>query len=635
MAELSAVSGYEVLELVGEGPLFAVYRARDTRSGRVVAIKQITPERSADTLFLQGLQKGLAKAQPLSHPNITTLYTLGLQSSPPFFTCEFVRGANLKERIHRIAPFTTPVAVDIACTIADALRVAHALGLPHGDLRPQNIIVTPEGAVKIIDFGVAEGIAASPSAQQALLMARAPYHAPELSVTKPGTPAADIYALGAILYEMLTGAPVYTAETAQAIADLHAFATIPSPRMVNASVPRPLEGITLKCLQKRPEQRYASATDLLNDLKEVRDALRFGKPLSWSLADIENLSTDPPRRPQPNSASADKASPTPNTETSPGGRPTVMPSSTNRLRAREERVSSFLVGAIGFVTFAIIFLLVAFYAIYHTYWVAPPPEHVPNLVGMDVDQAQQLASKLHLRLLLHGDYMDRPRNIIYKTDLAPGEEIRPGHYINVWYSKGPTYVNVPNVTGLPRQQAEQVLQSAGLKVGQITLVYSNTVPQDVVVSQDVSYKKRVLHDTAVDLTVSDGPQPDYAQPAAPSASGSTGESNSSTSSNTDTTVPGDLQTHEFRSTIVLRPTPTSGPGPWGVRISYTDASGIPMDVIDEQHSAGDTVPIDFTYQGSQFVLRIYYNDQLVYQHVYHASSASSDNSNNPGGNSTP
>jgi serine/threonine protein kinase len=624
VAELSTIQGYELLELIGEGPIFAVYKARDTKTNRVVALKQVVPERATDARFLQGLQIGLQKAQQLSHPNITALYDIKLQAASPFFVTEYARGTNLKERIHRIAPFTVPVAVDIACTLADALRVAHSLDLPHGDLRPQNIIVTPEGAVKIVDFGVAEGIALSPSAQQALLMARAPYHAPELSVTRPGTPAADIYALGAILYEMLTGAPLYTAETPQAIADLHAFAAIPSPRTVNSSVPRALEGITLKCLQKRPEQRYASAADLLNDLKEVRDALRFGKPLSWSLADIENLSATPTRRPtsEPTAATPVPSPATAGGETPQPVRPIAMPSSTNRLRAREERLSSCLLAAIGAVSAVIVLLLVAFYAVYHTYWVAPPPIHAPNLVGMNIDDAQKLASQLHIHLLLHGDYMDKPRNIIYKTDLSPGEEIRPGHYINVWYSKGPTYVNVPNVVGLPRDQAEQKLLSVGLKVGQVIPVYSNTVPQGVVVSQDVSDKKRVLHDTAVDLTVSDGPQPDYAQPAPPS---------NNTTDNNSTTPPPDtnssndqLQTHEFKSTIVLEPTATSGPGPWEVRISYTDATGIPIDIIDEQHYAGDKVPIDFTYQGDHFTLRIYYNDQLVLQHVYYASQAQSD-----------
>ncbi|CEK13096.1 protein kinase domain-containing protein [Chthonomonas calidirosea] len=624
MAELSTIQGYELLELIGEGPLFAVYKARDTKTNRVVALKQVVPERATDVRFLQGLQIGLQKAQQLSHPNITALYSIQLQAASPFFVTEFARGTNLKERIHRIAPFTVPVAVDIACTLADALRVAHSLELPHGDLRPQNIIVTPEGAVKIIDFGVAEGIALSPSTQQILLMARAPYHAPELSVTRPGTPAGDIYALGAILYEMLTGAPLYTAETAQAIADLHAFAAIPSPRTVNSSVPRALEGITLKCLQKRPEQRYTSAADLLNDLKEVRDALRFGKPLSWSLADIENLSDAPPRRPtpEPTAVSPAPSSTTAGDETSQPVRPMAMPSSTNRLRAREERLSSCLLAAIGAVSAVIVLLLVAFYAIYHTYWVAPPPIHAPNFVGMNVDDAQKLASQLHIHLLLHGDYMDKPRNIIYKTDLAPGEEIRPDHYVNVWYSKGPNYVNVPNVVGLPRDQAEQKLLSVGLKVGQVIPVYSNTVPQGVVVSQDVSDQKRVLHDTAVDLTVSDGPQPDYAQPASPSSSTT---DNNSTPPPPDTNSSNDqLQTHEFKSTIVLQPTATSGPGPWEVRISYTDATGIPIDVIDEQHYAGDKVPIDFTYQGDHFTLRIYYNDQLVLQHVYYASQAQSD-----------
>ena len=116
-------------------------------------------------------------------------------------------------------------------------------------------------------------------------------------MTQPGTPSGDIYALGAVLYEMLTGTPLYSGDTLDAVADLHAFAPIPLPRVLNPGVPRSVEGIIVKCLQKRPDARYPSATDLLTDLKAVRDALRFGKPLSWSPVDVDKLANDVPARP--------------------------------------------------------------------------------------------------------------------------------------------------------------------------------------------------------------------------------------------------------------------------------------------------------------------------------------------------
>ena len=278
---------YEVVEKAGEGPLFTVYKAREKGTNRIVALKAVHPNYAAEGEFFGALKAGLEATANLSHPNITIFQEFSTtEDGQPFAVVEFVRGINLKERVRRIAPFTLSVAVDYACAVTEALHYAHAVGQVHGDLRPQNVIISPEGAVKVTDFGVQQAIAVSPQAQQAVLRTAAPYHAPELSMKLPGSVSGDIYALGAILYEMLTGTPVYSADSPEGLADLHAFAAIPSPRVINPGVPRAVEGIILKCLQKKPEQRYRVVAELLNDLKAVRDALRFGKSLSWTPLEI-------------------------------------------------------------------------------------------------------------------------------------------------------------------------------------------------------------------------------------------------------------------------------------------------------------------------------------------------------------
>src|SRR5262249_53768078 len=153
-------------------------------------------------------------------------YEYGEENGAPYAVVDYVRGINLKERIRRIAPFTLSVAVDFAVAIGEALHYAHTVGQTHGDLRPQNVVISPEGTLKVTDFGLQAAIARSPQAQQEILLRAAPYHAPELSTKQPGTVAGDLYALGAILYEMLTGTPLYAGDSIEAIADQHAFSPI-------------------------------------------------------------------------------------------------------------------------------------------------------------------------------------------------------------------------------------------------------------------------------------------------------------------------------------------------------------------------------------------------------------------------
>jgi hypothetical protein len=628
---------YEALEKVGDSALFAVYKARDRVNNRVVALKTVSQPYASDAAFVEALRAGLEISANLNHPNITHFYEFGEADGVPYAIVEFVRGINLKERIRRIAPFTLSVAVDFACAIGEALHLAHTAGQAHGDLRPQNIIISPEGALKVTDFGVQRAIARSAQAQQQTLLRSALYHAPELSTTQPGTVAGDIYALGAILYEMLTGSPVYAADSPEALADLHAFAAIPSPRVVNPGVPRSVEGIILKCLQKRPEQRYRSAVDLLNDLKAVRDALRFGKPLSWSPMDGE---TPAPAAPPPAAVASPPAAKPPALRTlepvadvAASSSPIIMPAN-NRLRAQDERVSGYIKGAIALVTAIIFCCLIGLYAIYLAHWVEPKPVPVPQLVGKSIEDVRRIAAEKKVRLIEHAEYNNKPRGVVYQTDQPGGTPIHQNHPVNVWYSRGPEYVNVPNVAHLPREEAEQKLQAAGLKVGQITPEYSDKVPANSVISQDVTFKKRVFHDTAVDLVVSDGPKPDYAPGDTgdtsnpPSVAPNPGNDNGAPANPPDTNPPGntdatggaaaDETLHHFDRSITIG---KDGKGNRRVRVEYRDAQGMHPALIDEYHNEGDKIKLTFDYYGKNITLSIYYDDQLVKETTFDPQSS--------------
>jgi len=615
---------YEVVEKTGEGPLFTVYKAREKGTNRIVALKAVHPNYADEGEFFGALKAGLEATAHLSHPNITVFQEFNTaEDGQPFAIVEFVRGINLKERVRRIAPFTLSVAIDYACAVTEALHYAHAVGQVHGDLRPQNIIISPEGAVKVTDFGVQQAIAVSPQAQQAVLRSSAPYHAPELSMKLPGSVSGDIYALGAILYEMLTGTPVYTADSPEGLADQHAFAVIPSPRAINPGVPQAVEGIILKCLQKRPEQRYRTVAELLNDLKAVRDALRFGKSLSWTPLDAPMAPETKPSAPVKTPAPAPKTVPAPApirplepvASVAASSQAVSMPSR-NRLRAQDERVSLYIKIALGTVTAVIVVCLIGLYAIYLSNWALPKPIAIPSLVGKDIEEVRQIVASKKVRLIEHPEYADKPRHIVYRADVESGEPIRASRPLNVWYSKGPEYVDVPNLVGMSRDEAEQKLNSVGLKVGKISPQYDRKIPINNVISQDVTFKKRVFHDTPVDLVTSDGPNPDENTPVDPvppngdsanDPSTAPSSSGSPSAGGADTGAEANLS-HTYDRSVTLI---ADGQGSRRVRVEYKDAQGEHPPVVDETHNEGDVIPLKFDYFGRTITLRIYYENRLV------------------------
>ena len=616
---------YEMLESVGQSAIFTVFKARDTSLNRIVAMKTVRPPFSGQPDFLDGLMAGLGATRNLNHPNIAAAYEARADEGAAYCVSEFVRGVNLKERIRRIAPFTLSVAVDFACAIAEAVKYAHSVGQVHGDLRPQNVIVTPEGTVKVTDFGVQRGIARSAEAQTANLLDAAPYHAPELSTKLPGSVAGDIYAMGAMLYEMVTGTQLYVGETPEAMAEQHALSPIPSPRSINPAVPRSVEGITLKCLQKRPEYRYATAADLLTDLKSVRDALRFGKPLSWTPIEI-------PQEPAPAPAPRAPAPPPPVRDPEPVPAAPAEPpepvsmNRPNRLRAADERVSIYIKIAIGMVTATILVIILLAGGVYMSYWVLPKPEVVPKIVGKPIADVRALADKLKVHLIEHGDYRDdKPRGIVYMSKPDIGARIRPGQTVNVWYNKGPAYVNVPNIVKMTVEEAQKALDDAGLALGRASKEANDDIPPGYVIRQDPPAKQRVFHDKAVDVVSSSGPKHEVTADETPpvdeqgaqndTGAGENGENPDQAAGQGDTGQETNRpetnrpagQLHTFHRSITI---PVDNQGPREVRITFRDAQGWHPAVVDEPHAGGDKIYLNFDYYGRYVTLRVFYDDQF-------------------------
>jgi len=283
-SDLPRIPGYEVEAVLGRGGMGVVYKARHLRLNRTVALKMLLAGAYAGPQERARFQREAEAVAGLRHANIVQIHDVGEHEGRPYFTMEFVEGGSLGQKLAG-TPQPAGQAAGLAATLAEAMQVAHQGGIVHRDLKPANILLTADGASKISDFGLARRLEDG----AALTLSGTPlgtpsYMAPEQagSKTRPIGPAADVYALGAILYELLTGRPPFRAETAAETMLQVIYQEPASPSRLNAKVPRDLETICLKCLHKEPERRYASAAALADDLRRFLEGRSIqARPLGW------------------------------------------------------------------------------------------------------------------------------------------------------------------------------------------------------------------------------------------------------------------------------------------------------------------------------------------------------------------
>jgi WD40 repeat protein len=277
------IDGFEILGKLGHGGMGIVYKARQLDLQRIVAIKMILAGIHADPQSLARFRAEAEAVAQLQHPNIVQIYAIGEAGGLPYFSLEYVPGGTLAQQLSG-APLEPHRAVQLVEVLARAVNFAHARGIVHRDLKPANILLTPDGAPKIADFGLAKRSQADgrpPSTEVGLAAGTLPYMAPEqLSPVAGGPsrrvgPASDIYALGAILYELLTGRPLFTGDSPLAVVVRTIHEDPTPPHVYRPDLPRDLETISLKCLAKNPADRYASARELADDLQRYQ----LGQPV--------------------------------------------------------------------------------------------------------------------------------------------------------------------------------------------------------------------------------------------------------------------------------------------------------------------------------------------------------------------
>ena len=294
---------YTLLHLLGSGGMATVHLAHDELLGRKLALKILREEYAKDEEFAERFRREAQSAAALSHPRIVQIYDYAEEANgQSYIAMEYVSGGTLGDRLSRGGPLGCVEAARLASQVAEALGFAHERGVIHRDVKPHNVLLTAAGDAKVADFGIARVASSSAISRTSIVLGTAAYMSPEQAVGEPVGPASDLYSLGVVLYEMLTGSAPFAAETSVGVAMKHVH-EIPRPaREMNPDVPVGMDALLMRLLAKKPEDRYGSAFELVEDLLRVHEGLPPSFAGATERAESDRVSS-PLAAPTPNSLS--------------------------------------------------------------------------------------------------------------------------------------------------------------------------------------------------------------------------------------------------------------------------------------------------------------------------------------------
>ncbi|HHV94577.1 MAG TPA: Stk1 family PASTA domain-containing Ser/Thr kinase [Firmicutes bacterium] len=483
---------YEIRERIGEGGMAVVYKAKDKLLHRCVAVKVLREQYASDEDFVERFRREAQAAASLSHPNVVNIYDVGEIGNTHYIVMEYVPGINLKELIRREGKLSPERSVSIAIQVAAALGHAHRKHLVHRDIKPHNILITPEGNVKVTDFGIARAMSTATLTQTGQVIGSVHYFSPEQARGGVTSEQSDIYSLGIVLYEMLTGKVPFTGETPIAVALQQLQDPVPSPREIDPTIPKSLDSVILKALAKDPKNRFRSAEEFIRALQDTNLAAPFtaARTNNGELGDVQDAWEATRMMPVAEPQEATRIHGLEERRKVSRGKRSRPPKK-RRIRAL---IFLFLVAFLGGLFWAISYLPELIF---------PAEVTVPDVTGLTVAEARLALEKLGLRLAVDREIeSDVPAGRVLRQDPAANRRVREGRTVWVVVSRGPRLVQVPSVVGLSLEEAKKMIVDSGLTVGVETAVYEPTVLEGYVVSQSPQGGTYLEEGLAVDLMVS-------------------------------------------------------------------------------------------------------------------------------------
>ena len=498
MANLSGqliANRYLVISLVASGGMASVYLANDQVLERKVALKVIHPHLAKDKSFVDKFQREAKMAAQLSHPNLVNVFDQGADGDVIFLVMEYVPGITLRDAMNDFGALDSKKALEIIEPLTDALAAAHSAGILHRDLKPENVFLSDGGKVKLGDFGLAREI--SEHTQTGSVVGTVAYLSPELVLRGQADARSDIYSLGVMIFEMLTGKQPYQGEQAVQVAYQHANENIPAPSSVEPGVPELLDEIVLWSTARNPSDRPASAMTLLPVIARARTDLSRG--LTTTLSQIDKTARI--------NLNQDFVAPAGATEVLDVADIQELASSSGiatKLEKSNKRSKFWL---------SVFTVLALFGGAGSGWWFSSGPgglAAIPDLTGRSIEQALEALEPLGV--VIEQDQENSgsvPEGFVSRTDPAAGSRIFKNSVVKVFISLGPKQLQVPEVSGLSAEEAKKLLTDSGFVVGSSKNFFGDA-PQGQVLGLSAPAGTILNQGSVLDVRISLGPLPEVA-----------------------------------------------------------------------------------------------------------------------------
>lgn len=480
---------YEIIEQIGNGGMALVYKAKCKLLDRFVAIKILKDEFLDDEEFIRKFKRESQAAASLSHPNIVNIYDVGVEDDGTknihYIVMEYIDGKNLKEIIKEKGAFSLENTINYSLQIAEALQNAHRNHIVHRDIKPQNIMVSNDNRIKVTDFGIARAATSSTVTTSSNVLGSVHYFSPEQARGGYTDEKSDIYSLGIVMYEMITGKLPYDGDSAISVALKHVQEDIIPPRELDNTIPLGLEAIILKCVQKRQAERYNNIGDLIKDLKNMD----YFNPIKNST--LEDLDSNTRIIPIVKDESV-----------------MDMKKNNKENKNKKDKKSSGG-GMMIFLGILLAFLLVSIitFGMARLQGFLKTDEIiVPSIIGKDQAIAKAEIEELGLKFEVIGKVKDPnyDKDQVVTQSEPENSRVKKGYPIQVTISEGVDLVRVPNIVNSELAEAESLIKSAGLNVGQPSYEYSETIPINLIIRQKPEAFENVEPGTKVEFVISQG-----------------------------------------------------------------------------------------------------------------------------------
>lgn len=566
---------YEITGLLSEGPIFTSYASRDRLLARDVTVRIFRSPFDKEKPFIDAVERAVERTRKVQHPGVEAMLNLDEHENLPFLVSELSRGSSLSERIRKLAPFSVPVSIGMVISILEGLEALHAEGVIHGDIGSHNIVIQTDGSARLQLGGLWESYSSSTSAGAAVAPYIVPYLAPEVGAGASPSFASDIYAVGVVLYQLLSARFPFSGETPAAITQKHANEPAPLIRSVVSSAPLVLEEVIKKTLSKNPGERYRDAGDMLSDLRVLQDAIRFGKTLTWPISGRQTVAGKPVEV-APRMSAARK------------GEPKQRPKTTEK--QEWERPPADVPLWLRLLLFLSFFCFAGAVGGFVYFNLNRPKEVlVPNLKNLTQNEADAslVASGLRQGVVTRVPNEQVPRDRVIDQQPHSGDKVKEGGVVGFRVSSGSHFAQVPDLVGHTVDEAHSILEELGLKVDdKVEDGPSSVVERGKIIGQYPEKKAKVERGTRVRVKVSSGVA---VKPDAPAAE-----------------TPPDPDTYVYKLRMPLKGLKDSAI----VRIDMTDDYGT-RTIFQERQEPGDVVSLNTEGHGKQATFEVYYDEEKM------------------------